>query len=238
MIVDRQLVKNFQESVEQLEMNIRFYSSQFIDQPSTLRVYFRESILNKFADIHFFLGKLIARVSDEEKNIVFGFSISEPEQTSFNTSDNSMKPEFETQATSSCWSANDMLTDVVSENYGCRLVEPRFNLKKRAPSLLLVASPDETSLLDEYKFESEEKHFDEQEKTPTTPRRRGRIVSSIELENYLLESIKAEWKGSREPPSRKWITRLARNFIEEHRLELRCSKGWLDKFIRRNQHML
>jgi hypothetical protein len=238
MIVDRQLATNLHESVQQLEENIRYFASQFKDQPSTLRNFFKESILKKFADIHFFLGKLNSRAQNEEKDDRFRFSIAEPEQTCFNTSENSLKPEIDTQTPSSCWSVKDSLADVLSSCGGSRSAEFGSRLEKRRPELLLIAHPDQKTESDEYKFELDRQKDLNFETAPTTPRRRGRVISCFELETFLVESIKAEWFGSREQSSRRWIATLARNFIKQNNLDLKCSKGWLDKFIRRNQHLL
>jgi hypothetical protein len=232
MIIDPQLAENFQESVEQLESNVRYFASQFVGQSSTMRIFFKKEILNKFADIHFYLGKLIGRIPEEEQFENTGFSITESEQTGFYVIDSSLKPEPKTQTSSSNWTIKDPLTDVLSEHES-QSAEQVSGLLKRGPQLLSGLFRDEPSRLLESNFDSEP----ETDYKLETPKRRGRVLLSSELENHLLESIKAQWRGSREQPTRRWINNLARNFIDTHHLGMKCSKGWLDKFIRRNKHM-
>jgi Tc5 transposase DNA-binding domain len=69
-------------------------------------------------------------------------------------------------------------------------------------------------------------------------KKRGRNLLSTELENHILDKIKHDWKDQNEKPNRGWITKVARNFISKNNVNLKCSKGWLDKFMKRNSHLL
>lgn len=66
-------------------------------------------------------------------------------------------------------------------------------------------------------------------------KKRGRNLYSNELETYLLSTISNDWKSKIGIPDRIWIAKQARSFISKNNLNLKCSKGWLDKFMKRNE---
>lgn len=62
---------------------------------------------------------------------------------------------------------------------------------------------------------------------------------SNDLENHLLELINQEWPlGKVMRPDRVWISKKARKYIIENNVNMKCSKGWLDKFVKRNAHVI
>lgn len=71
-------------------------------------------------------------------------------------------------------------------------------------------------------------------------KKRGRQVFSNDLENHLLELIRREWPSVRggPRPDRVWISRQARDYISMNKVNMKCSKGWLDKFMKRNAHVI
>jgi len=72
-----------------------------------------------------------------------------------------------------------------------------------------------------------------------TAKKRGRNLLSSELEDHLLNTIRSEWTSRVGIPDRIWIARQARSFISKHNIVgMKCSKGWLDKFMKRNEHII
>lgn len=65
-------------------------------------------------------------------------------------------------------------------------------------------------------------------------KKRGRHLMSNGLEVYLLEKMKAEFKAKNRVPERVWVVHQAREYTERHHVDVKCSKGWLDKFMKRN----
>lgn len=68
--------------------------------------------------------------------------------------------------------------------------------------------------------------------------RRGRNLFSRDLENHLLNQIKMNRESQDNLPDRIWISRLAKEYINKNNLDLKCSKGWLDKFMKRNKSLI
>lgn len=70
------------------------------------------------------------------------------------------------------------------------------------------------------------------------PKKRGRHLMSSDLESYLIKEIKAENEAQCRIPDRPKIAELARSYIRQNNVNLKCSKGWLDKFMRRNEKII
>lgn len=107
----------------------------------------------------------------------------------------------------------------------------KTSLEKRAPVLVrhaIVLDRGDLSCLDDSPPAVKVK----------IPKKRGRHVMSSALENYLVNKIKEESVCGTQMPTRTMIAELARSFIKENNLKLQCSKGWLDKFMRRNGKLI
>jgi len=66
-------------------------------------------------------------------------------------------------------------------------------------------------------------------------KKRGRHLQSMGLENHLLDHIQAQIKEMKALPDRQWISSKAKQYIRKNEVKLKCSKGWLDKFMKRNE---
>lgn len=69
-------------------------------------------------------------------------------------------------------------------------------------------------------------------------KKRGRHLQSDPLEKYLRDKIKTECIPRQFIPDRVWISHEARKFTGQNNVDLKCSKGWLDKFMKRNSDLI
>ena len=76
------------------------------------------------------------------------------------------------------------------------------------------------------------------EETISFRKKRGRHLLSDELETYLLNRIRSERESCKLIPDRIWVVREAKFFINKNKIDLKCSKGWLDKFMKRNASVI
>jgi len=126
-----------------------------------------------------------------------------------------------------------LITDNQREG-GWQSIEPKPNLFNKGPNFL-PAKRFEAPV----KWLDQEASFSlEDDSGVYVTKKRGRNLLSSELENHILDKIKYDWKDHNEKPNRGWITKVARNFISKNKVNLKCSKGWLDKFMKRNSHLL
>lgn len=65
-------------------------------------------------------------------------------------------------------------------------------------------------------------------------KKRGRHLMSDRLEQYLLDKMRTEFRLRNRVPERTWVVQQAREFTERYKIDVKCSKGWLDKFMKRN----
>ena len=69
-------------------------------------------------------------------------------------------------------------------------------------------------------------------------KKRGRHLLSNDLERYLIEKIRSDCLPKNIAPDRIWVVSQARTFTGKNNVELKCSKGWLDKFMKRNWSLI
>lgn len=69
-------------------------------------------------------------------------------------------------------------------------------------------------------------------------KKRGRHLLSNDLERYLVEKIRTDCLPKNIVPDRIWVVNQARLFTTKNNVELKCSKGWLDKFMKRNGSLI
>lgn len=68
-------------------------------------------------------------------------------------------------------------------------------------------------------------------------KKRGRNLFSKDLENFLVDRIHKEINSGGDV-DRIWITKQAKTYITKNEVNLKCSKGWLDKFMKRNEQLI
>lgn len=69
-------------------------------------------------------------------------------------------------------------------------------------------------------------------------KKRGRHLQSDDLEKFLIEKIRSECLPHDIAPDRIWVVSQAKQFMGKNNVELKCSKGWLDKFMKRNSSLI
>lgn len=114
------------------------------------------------------------------------------------------------------------LTAEVSPGKERTIQQPPQMLQKRAPQRL----PRDI----EFQFELQEKA-----EGRFQGKKRGRGISDEDLENHLLAMIKHTVLETKAQVTRIWIMNAAKEYVNHHQKPIKCSKGWLDKFLRRNE---
>lgn len=120
-----------------------------------------------------------------------------------------------------------------------RIVQQHRNMEtvlgKRSPSRYTVHALESSGSIRLEDIKKEELDLPHRPLPTPTSKKRGRNLYSEELENHLLEKIRCEMGTA---PDRLWIAKQAKLFIGKNNVNLKCSKGWLDKFMKRNRSLI
>lgn len=156
-----------------------------------------------------------------------------PESSGFIAADENPKNDHHTQVQGSKCIVKRLRTESHREA-ALQPGDPNPNLSKRSPGFYPATRIEAPA-----RWRDADASISQEDETGNyNTKKRGRNLLSSELENHILEKIKHDWRDLEEKPNRGWITKVARNFISKNNVNLKCSKGWLDKFMKRNRHLL
>ena len=105
------------------------------------------------------------------------------------------------------------------------------SLRKRSPQLRLSVEPDRH--LARSAFEPEALQYRMEPARPAR-KKRGRHLQSDSLEKFLIQKIISECHPIDYQPDRIWVLKQAKFYRDKNNVDIKCSKGWLDKFMKRN----